>query len=273
MQQSTIVLKAANAIVSNIANTEEIGLINGKIALCIFFYRLSLKECYKAYSRIATILFKDVIIRLQTDTMAHSISQLAEVGVGVLELYDAGFFAMTDINGIIHQIDNNVLKRPYFFQSSARNYNRLDIFYQGIYIHKRQQHQQFELENEYIQMFITKVKRYLESKDESRLYWSVMKYVFNELYNNYAGMYDCIEIIEMSDHQLQFLDENTNEIYNEAYIQPYLQSQFLLPELGLPNRFSSQTIKNLMDKEIQNIYYNKKNANTRISILANTYLT
>ncbi|MBR1503978.1 MAG: hypothetical protein IJ618_08875 [Prevotella sp.] len=274
--QTTInrtLLRAANSIIANIANTENIGLNNGKMAICLFFHKYYLITGAKTYEDIAYILMDEIIKQLSSEKMALSISQMSEVGVGLLELFDSGFFETSDISGIVKNIDHLVLKHPYFLQSSDRKRCQQDIFFQGIYVLKRLLLEQFALHSDTLCLFATKIYEYINLQDETLinrrdLYWLVLKFVFKELMNKSTENQLFQILAKSGDNMFEKIHVEDGIIFKEERLLPYLLCQVLLPKLCLRDLLTEGEICQRIDKEIQNLYYNKYTANVSISILS-----
>jgi hypothetical protein len=102
-----------NMLLSLIDDTYPIGLFDGKMGLCIYYYYLSRWEEKEEFKQIAEKLLDDVLENL-SETMDVSVEfGLAGTAVGISHLVKEKFIG-GDINEILEDVDSNIFKRLAF---------------------------------------------------------------------------------------------------------------------------------------------------------------
>lgn len=102
-----ILLKFSNAIISNINNTTDIGLFNGKMGITIFLYEYSRYTHNKLYEDMADNLLDQIFS--QSENIVHtSVSHgYAGIGIGLMYIMKRGF-VIGDANDVLHEIDSRL---------------------------------------------------------------------------------------------------------------------------------------------------------------------
>ena len=75
-------------------------------------------------------------------------------------------------------------------------------------------------------------------------------------------------LAKSGDNMFEKIHVEDGIIFKEERLLPYLLCQVLLPKLCLRDLMTEGDICQRIDKEIQNLYYNKYTANVSISILS-----
>lgn len=86
-----LLLKIANAIVANIGNTTDIGLMNGNTGVCLFLYEYSRYSGIEYYEDVANGLLESEVKRIANDLRLNTINSISEFGIGLVKLVERMF--------------------------------------------------------------------------------------------------------------------------------------------------------------------------------------
>ncbi len=102
-----------NNLLPSVAKDYPIGLVTGKLGMCIYYYYLSRWEENAEYEQVAESLLDNVISQL-SDTIDVTVeSGLAGVAIGISHLVKEQFVE-GDIDEILEEVDNTVFKKLAF---------------------------------------------------------------------------------------------------------------------------------------------------------------
>ena len=99
--------RIANTIVVNLANTEPIGLFDGKIGVCLFLYRYARYSGNGIYERIASNLLDEIFNQLKPDLSPSAIDGVSGIGLGLTNLIKDGFLEV-DLLGFVSVVKEDV---------------------------------------------------------------------------------------------------------------------------------------------------------------------
>ena len=96
-----------NNLILNSSFIKDIGLMNGKMGICIFFYLLSRKTSNEIYEEYAGDLLDEVCNQINNNTPADFENGLAGIGWGIEYLAENGFID-ADTDGVLSELDNTI---------------------------------------------------------------------------------------------------------------------------------------------------------------------
>nr|WP_321522014.1 lanthionine synthetase LanC family protein [uncultured Macellibacteroides sp.] len=105
-------------LIQSIEKTYPIGLAQGQMGICLYFYYLSRIEQEKKYKKIAENLLDNTLGKLSLDSSIGVESGLAGVALGIMQLIRDDFVE-GDVNELLEEIDNVVFKRLAFLSDSS----------------------------------------------------------------------------------------------------------------------------------------------------------
>lgn len=131
-----------NELLLSVDDTYPIGLAEGKMGLCIYFYYLSRYEQNEEFKQIGEKLLDDVINNLSVMLDITVRSGLAGIALGIDHLVKKRFID-GDINEILEDIDNDIFNRLAFYGNNEtkdriKKENLLHLLYY-LYIRYNQQ--------------------------------------------------------------------------------------------------------------------------------------
>lgn len=99
-------------LLSSVNDSYPIGLVNGKLGLCIYYFYLSRWEDKDEFKQIAENLLGDVVSQL-SETMDITVETgLAGIAIGISHLIKEKFIG-GDINVVLEEVDNSIFRnRP-----------------------------------------------------------------------------------------------------------------------------------------------------------------
>jgi hypothetical protein len=104
-----------NKLLSSVNDTYPIGLVNGKLGLCIYYYYLSHWEKKEEFKQVAEKWLDDIVSQL-SDTMDVTVEAgLAGVAIGISHLVKEKFVG-GDINEILEEVDSTIFKKLAFLE-------------------------------------------------------------------------------------------------------------------------------------------------------------
>ena len=89
--QSTLLMRIANTVMANYDNTEKVGLFDGKMGLCLFFYNCSRYTGCEYYAKTASVLLDEVFMSLNPSMSPSVTDGVAGIGCGIVSLLHDGF--------------------------------------------------------------------------------------------------------------------------------------------------------------------------------------
>ncbi len=131
-----ILQQIANTIIANLANTEPIGLFNGKIGLCLFLYRYARYSGSAIYEDIASQLLDDVFNQLKPEMSPSMIDGLGGIGYALSSLLGDHLVESDPEDHILVDIDNALLGNtsPTLI---SKNYLPTPLYAPGMYLVSR----------------------------------------------------------------------------------------------------------------------------------------
>ncbi len=142
-------------LLQSIDKTYPIGLAQGQMGICLYFFYLSRIEQEPKYKILAEDLLKNTLDKLSLDLSIGVESGLAGVALGVIQLIKDDFVE-GDINELLEEIDNVVYKRLAFL-SDGSFYKKNELLYLLYYLSIRLDDQANEDELYIFQELIIKV--------------------------------------------------------------------------------------------------------------------
>ena len=159
--------KIANTLTTNVDSLCPIGLFEGKMGVCLFYFRYS--KCFKSsfYSDLSFSVVEDIIKSIKRNDIKFStIQRMSEIGIGMSLLLGGGFVDRKDCEKVLFQIDNIVLNAPTLPITNDYNYN---IFTSGLYLVKRCIYSPNTLDTSFIEKYCKKITSYVEDNVKSLL--------------------------------------------------------------------------------------------------------
>ena len=184
---SEIIRQIANTIVANLANTESIGLFNGKMGVSLFLYKYARYSGSKIYENIASDLLDDVLSQLKPELSPSASDGIASIGCALTVLLQEGFLESSSDDDVFHYIDEALFSdlRTSFMKEL---YAPVPLCSSGIYLLSRMSFRLDEVENVWIAGVIENtrsiVKTSLQKKNSLQLsFLNSLLYVFCGFYN------------------------------------------------------------------------------------------
>lgn len=126
--------RIANVLLLNASFTDNLGLLNGKMGIAIFFYQYSKYSGNKIYSDYAGELIDEIYEEINTNTLVDFANGLTGIGWGIEYLVKNGYVeantdeALAEIDKIIFQ---SSIDKPFLLNNSK------DMFGYGLYFISR----------------------------------------------------------------------------------------------------------------------------------------
>ena len=105
----TTLERIVNILLLNASFIDNLGLLNGKMGICIFFYHLARKTKSKIYEEFAGELLDEIYDEISIHTPLDFENGLTGIGWGIEYLVQNGF-ADGNTNDTLFEIDNTVLR-------------------------------------------------------------------------------------------------------------------------------------------------------------------
>lgn len=152
-----ILQRIANTIVANLANTEPIGLFDGRIGLCLFLYKYARYSGSSIYEDVASDLLDDIFCQLKPDMSPSAIDGLSGIGYGLSILLREGFLESDPDDHIFQDIDEALFRDV---KSSLIKETRFPISLcsSGIYLLSRMTLRMNEIESVWISGVIENIR-------------------------------------------------------------------------------------------------------------------
>lgn len=133
--KNSVLMRMANTVMANYDNTEKIGLFDGKMGLCLFFYNCSRYSGYEYYAKTASELLDDVFCGL-TPSISPSVTDgAAGIGCAIVSLLHDDFVE-PDGEDILNHVDSVLLRDMWDKFLIEENYP-VPLFSPGIYLSYR----------------------------------------------------------------------------------------------------------------------------------------
>ena len=241
--------RIANVLLLNASFIDNLGLLNGKIGIAIFFYKYARYTDNKTYEDFAGDLIDEIYEEISTNTPVDFANGLTGIGWGIEYLIKNGFVE-ADADKALAEIDNSVyqnrLYRPFLLDNSN------DLFGYGFYFITRLQGQRND-DNNLTTLFkkqhliyltddcerILIQKQYLDFNIQSLSLETVNSFVWFLLYMNKLGIFPVK--VEKLFHSLP------------EYIESASQSSDDIHGLSLLLRLTEYIIPTIADKGLQKI--------------------
>ncbi|MDD3038230.1 hypothetical protein [Bacteroides sp.] len=257
-----IIQRIANTIVANLANTEAIGLFNGKIGVCLFLYKYSQYSGCKIYENIASELLDDILSQLRPELSPSALDGVAGVGYALTVLLREGFLESSPDDDVFHYIDEALLSDV---RTSLMKelHAPVSLCSSGIYLLSRISFRLDEVENVWITGVIENtrliIRTSIQNKDSLKLsLLNSMLYVFCGLYNkleiNKIGiekiLRDLLNISEqtLSEHKYQDIDII-------LFKQNLMRLPLLFEREGMQLLKSVESLVSFSDMDSMNFWY------------------
>lgn len=126
----------ANTIVANLANTESIGLFDGKLGIALFLCRYSRYSGHSIYEDIASGLLDDVFKQLKPTLSPSAIDGIASVGYGLSILLKEHFLESEPDDDVLRDIDETLLNNVRAAFQQERHFP-VPLYSSGLYLLSR----------------------------------------------------------------------------------------------------------------------------------------
>jgi hypothetical protein len=124
------ILRIANVLLLNASFTDNIGLLNGKMGIAIFFYNYARYTGSKIFEEYAGELIDEIYEEINTNTPADFTNGLTGIGWGIEYLVKNGFIE-ADTDEALSDIDNSVYRSMFSRPLLLENGN--ELFGYGFY--------------------------------------------------------------------------------------------------------------------------------------------
>lgn len=155
-----ILQQIANTIVANLANTESIGLFDGKLGIALFLCRYSRYSGCSIYEDIASDLIDDVFKQLKPNMSPSAIDGMASIGYGLSILLKERFLESDPDDDVLQDIDNALLtnvKVPFMQELHFP----VPLYSSGLYLLSRLPHSDKEIEQKWIDQVVENAIGYI----------------------------------------------------------------------------------------------------------------
>lgn len=224
-----LLLKIANTLVANLANTESPGLFDGKMGACLFLYRYARYSGYKEYEDIASDLLDEVFRQLSPNLSPSPLNGASGIGWGISTLLKEKFLETSPEDAIFSYVDevllrnvNNTLTKELSFPIS--------IFSPGIYLLARMSWRMDDVENTWIAGVLEAAHSILLNGTQKKKMLKLslltsMLYVLSKLYKqlevNKAGIRKMID--ELLSLCVQAINEQNYQDIDILLLKQYLK--------------------------------------------------
>lgn len=155
-----ILQQIANTIVVNLANTESVGLFNGKLGIALFLCRYSRYSGSSIYEDIASDLLDDIFKQLTPNMSPSAIDGMASIGYGLSLLLKEHFLESDPDEDVLQDIDNALLhnvKAPFFQEIHFP----VPLYSSGLYLLSRLPYPDKEIEQKWIEQVVENAIGYI----------------------------------------------------------------------------------------------------------------
>jgi len=126
--EEKLLQKIANALIINVQNLSNPGLLNGQMGIIIFLYHYARYSSQPGYNDQADEMFDDLFRNMENGYMSRFEAELGEVGAGIIHLIK-NKFVEGDPDDILHDVDEKL------FNKSISD--DLSVFTKGLYLLSR----------------------------------------------------------------------------------------------------------------------------------------
>lgn len=109
-ERYTLLQTIANTLLANLGNTPLPGLVQGKMALSLFFYQYSRLTGIKAYENVANELVDEITGGITSEVNASLASGLSGIGIGIIQLIKSSFLEDTDDADALADIEHKLME-------------------------------------------------------------------------------------------------------------------------------------------------------------------
>ncbi|MGE4331436.1 hypothetical protein SDC9_19702 [bioreactor metagenome] len=193
-------------LISSLQKDNSLGLAQGKMGACLYFYVLSRKLNYPEYQDVALKLLNDIFINIQKVSSIDVKNGLAGIGLGITFLVKEGY-TQGNLNDVLGDIDDIIFKQLSYSKYSDK-FDLPSLIHLTYYLQTRLKEQKQGSENEYLfkELVIQTINNLYEKIDtklyqESLIYTidnplSQFLYLLSILYDLSFYNYRLIKIIE-----------------------------------------------------------------------------
>lgn len=226
-----ILQQIANTIVANLANTESIGLFDGKLGIALFLCRYSRYSGNSVYEDIASELLDDVFKQLKPTMSPSAIDGMASIGYGLSILLKEHFLESDPDDDVLQDIDDallNHVKAPFLQEIHFP----VPLYSSGLYLLSRIPYPDKGIERKWIDQVIENAIGYITQGVEKAQFvprlslLNSMLFVFQRLMNTITT--DKVNIEQLLK---DILDLSAQAIQNNNY----QELDILLLKQGISN--------------------------------------
>ena len=183
--------KIANTIVVNLANTEPIGLFDGKIGVCFFLYRYARYSGNGIYENIASNLLDEIFGQLKPDLSPSAIDGVAGIGLGLTNLIKDGFLEVDPRESVFHYVDEALFRDVRSPLMKEINFP-IPLFSSGMYLLSRMSWRMDDIDNVWIAGMIESSRSIIASgiNNKRKLKLSLL----NSMLHVLCGFYERLEV-------------------------------------------------------------------------------
>jgi len=209
-----------------------IGLLSGKMGLCIYFYRLARLENKNKYNKIAEKLLDEIFREVSSVSAIDIENGLAGIGLGISYLIKNNY-VQGDENEILKDIDDEVFKQACFRKADADTTGLIGILY---YISVRKQ----SLKKEQSILFnelIIQIVNTLHSKTESMLEDNSIRFNINTTLPLFFFVLSKIYPLNICNHKIKKMMEEIIPFVLSKYAYFDSKRFYLLWGIGKINKY------------------------------------
>ncbi|GCB35772.1 hypothetical protein [Bacteroides faecalis] len=186
-----ILLQIANTIVANLANTEQVGLFDGKIGVCLFLYRYARYSGNRIYENIASNLLDEIFGQLKPDLSPSAIDGVAGIGFGLTNLIKEGFLEVDPSESVFHYVDEALFRDVRSPLMKEINFP-IPLFSSGMYLLSRMSWRMDDIDNVWITGMIENSRSIIASgiNNKRKLKLSLL----NSMLYVLCGFYERLEV-------------------------------------------------------------------------------
>lgn len=266
----------ANAITINLANTNRIGLYDGKMGVCLFLFEYAKYTGVEFYRRLAESLLDD-IYHADKNSLSRDINTgVLGVGFGLCQILINGF-VKGEASVVLEDIDNVVMEAPNDIVAYDLRYNS-GIFSFGVYLLSRlplydEVRQQYWIEK-MIETGSQTIKKLQDSENNTnkRSILTSMQLVLAQLHSKYVKFKTQITILERSilDELEKFQQQkrDTKELEYDADMDMLCYNLWLnYVHNHQQASINIMKIETLVNSRLQDFSYYIETINSQLSII------
>ena len=181
-----LLLKIANTLVANLANTESPGLFDGKMGVSLFLYRYARHSGYKEYENIASDLLDEVFRQLSPGLSPSPLNGTSGIGWGISTLLKEKFLEASPEDAVFSYVDEALLRNVRNPLAKELSFP-ISVFSPGVYLLARMSWQKDNVENAWIAGIMDNARSILANAPQKKKILKLslltsMLYTFNGLY-------------------------------------------------------------------------------------------